>query len=226
MPEKFSDRQDAVVGFQQVRGERVSEGIKEGRLRESSVSDDSLDASLQGRFVQAVALATSGLGIVVIEAGSPERPTTSPTPAGPGGISARSSSVTPHFPTRSRGPVGAFGGSERGSLEEAARLRPSTPYRLPEPINALHSTALRLGVTRIVTRWPPPCPHRTFSSRQVATHQGGPNSEPVLEAMAVHHTAKWLGERFGGRESPVSNPAAPITPSSNLTGRWKMCERS
>ena len=55
VPEQFLNRADIMAVFQQVRGERVTEGVAARRFGDPRATDRVLDCALQHGFVQVVA---------------------------------------------------------------------------------------------------------------------------------------------------------------------------
>ena len=80
MPEKLLDRPDVVAVLQQVRGERVAEGMAGGALLDGGSPDGLPHGTLKHGFVQVVAAALARCALDV-DPGSREHPLPGPFPA-------------------------------------------------------------------------------------------------------------------------------------------------
>src|SRR6266567_8275370 len=81
--EEFLDGPDVIAGLEEVRGERVAQGVAARRLGESGLAGGQFDESLEHGFVQVMAAALAGLR-VDIGAGRGEDPLPAPLARGAG----------------------------------------------------------------------------------------------------------------------------------------------
>ncbi len=73
MPEQLLDRPDVVAVFQDMRGERMAEGMAACGLRDAGSKDRLLDRALQNGFVQVVPafLSRDPVGIMAVRRRAP-----------------------------------------------------------------------------------------------------------------------------------------------------------